>query len=59
MVKIVKEKIFSRHSAPFVDVSTNLQKKFKRIRKEKKKIRLDSDLDNIRTERTPSKCFRC
>ena len=32
---------------------------FKRIRKEKKKSRAAGDSDNIRTDHTPQKCFRC
>ena len=35
------------------------EKYFKRIRKEKKKARAVDALDNIRTERTPRKCFIC
>ena len=35
------------------------EKYLKRIRKEKEKARVAGVLDNIRTERTPRKCFRC
>ena len=43
----------------FGGTNHSAEKFFKRIRKEKGKARAVDDLDNIQTERTPQKCFRC
>ena len=40
-------------------VHHSAEKYFKRIRQEKEKSRAAGDSDNIQTEATPQKCFRC